>query len=356
MSEADTVSDDTIPDDLSERYHGDPEAFWLSWKTISVGGRSVAYGEAGEGVPVLFLHGWGLDHRVYKRSLARLVATGVRVVAPALPGFGGSASLSPQDSTLAGFAKWLAAFLDALEITEPALIMGHSFGGGVAIVFAHDFLERVRGLVLINSIGASAWTRRGSTLRTIRQRPLWDWGLHFPGDLWPLGQARRVLPVILSEAVPNLLREPRAFWRVAALARGANLLGELQELKRRRLPVVVLWGNRDRIITRDAFEEMCEVLGRPHSLTIDGSHAWLIADPDTFGEVITNVVDIASRTRTLGRNRRRIRRLPSLAGRLRSDRSHATRTTSCSVAPFDELGPRRSDNWRLTARMHLCES
>jgi len=322
MSEADTVSRDTTPGGGSaEPNRGDPKAFWLSWKTIVVGGRSVAYGEAGDGVPVLFLHGWGLDHRVYKRSLARLVATGVRVVAPALPGFGGSEPLPQQESTLAGFATWLAEFLDALEIKDPALIMGHSFGGGVAIVFAHNYPERVRGLVLINSIGASAWARRGVTPRTITQRPLWDWGLPFPGDLWPLGQARRVLPVILSEAVPNLLREPRAFWRVAALARGADLLGELAELKRRRLPVVVLWGNRDRIITRDAFEEMCEVLGTPHSLTIEGSHGWLIADPDTFGEVITNVVEIAARTRALDGNHRRVGELASLATRLLRPRS-----------------------------------
>ncbi len=326
MSEADTGGRGTNPGGLSDCYRGDPEAFWLSWKTIVVSGRSVAYGEAGDGVPVLFLHGWGLDHRAYKRSLARLVAAGVRVVAPALPGFGGSEPLPPEDSTLAGFAKWSAELLDALEITEPALVMGHSFGGGVAIVLAHDFPARVRGLVLINSIGASAWAQRGVTARTIRQRPLWDWGIHFPGDLWPLRQARRVLPVILSEAVPNLLREPQAFWRVAALARGADLLGELQELKRRRLPVVVLWGNRDRIITRDAFEEMCEVLGTPHALTVEGSHAWLIADPDTFGEVITNVVDIAIHARTLGRSRREVRQLQSLAGRLGRHRHSSKRT------------------------------
>ena len=72
------------------------------------------------------------------------------------------------------------------------------------------------------------------------ERPLWDWGLHFPGDLWPLGQARRVLPVILAEAVPNLLRDPGAFWRVAGLARHADLIPQLKELKARRLPVVVL--------------------------------------------------------------------------------------------------------------------
>jgi pimeloyl-ACP methyl ester carboxylesterase len=291
---------------------GSHRPFWLAWKQIEVDGRTAAYGEAGRGTPVVFLHGWGLDHRVYRRGLARLAATGVRVLAPALPGFGGTASLATGDRTVPGYASWVATFLEAVGVREPVLVVGHSFGGGVGIVLAHDHPRRVRGLVLVNSIGASAWARRGTTLRTMAQRPLWDWGLHFPGDLWPLGQARRVLPVILAEAVPNLLRDPSAFWRVAGLARHADLTPQLEELKARRLPVVVLWGSRDRIITRAAFDEMCRVLGSPHSVTVDGSHAWLIADPDTFGEVMTNVVDVAMRTRRLERPARPARELPSL--------------------------------------------
>ena len=88
----------------------------------------------------------------------------------------------------------------------------------------------------------------------------------------------------------------------------------------------MLWGNRDRIITRDAFEEMCEVLGTPHSFTVEGSHAWLIADPESFGEVITNVVDIAMRTRTIGCKGSGVREFASLATRLRRHRSTGGRT------------------------------
>jgi len=298
------------PASLDER-----RAYWLAWKHVEVRGRPAAYGEAGTGTPVVFLHGWGLDHRVYKRALARLAAAGVRVVAPALPGFGGTAALRERSWSLSGFADWLTEFLDAVGVSEPSLVVGHSFGGGVGIVFAHDHPARVRGLVLVNSIGASAWSGTRGAARRMAQRPLWDWGLHFPSDLWPLGQTRRVLPVILAEAVPNLVRDPRAFWRVAALARTAYLTGELEELKARRLPVVVLWGRQDRIITRDAFEEMCAVLGDPHSFTVEGSHAWLIADPDTFGEIMTNVVDIATRTSALGPAGAPVRELPTLSNR-----------------------------------------
>ncbi len=297
---------------LHERYRQDPRAFHLSWRRLEMGGRTVVYGEAGEGPPVVFLHGWGLGHRVYKRALARLVAAGVRVVAPALPGFGGTAPLADPEHSLAGYARWLAGLLDELSVDEPAQVVGHSFGGGVAIVLAHDHPRRVRSLVLVNSIGASAWTRRGSTLRTMAQRPLWDWGLHLPGDLWPLGQVHRVMPVILAEALPNALREPKVFWQAAGIARRADLRAELEELKRRDLPVVVLWGSRDRLVTRAAFEEMCELLGGPRSIVVEGSHSWLIADPDTFGEVMTNVVEVAARAAELDTGKRAARRLSSM--------------------------------------------
>ena len=51
------------------------------------------------------------------------------------------------------------------------------------------------------------------------QRPLWDRGLHFPADLLPLHQGRRVVPVIVAEALPNLLRDPMTFSKAAGLAR-----------------------------------------------------------------------------------------------------------------------------------------
>jgi pimeloyl-ACP methyl ester carboxylesterase len=171
--------------------------------------------------------------------------------------------------------------------------MGHSFGGGVAIQAAHDFPDRVRGLVLINSIGGSAWRPNGSVMRSLAERPLWDWGLHFPGDVLPVRQMRRVVPVVLQSVVPNALRNPRALWKAAGIARYADLTAELDVLKQRRLPIVLLWGTHDEIITRASFDALRESLGDPLVVTVEGKHSWLIADPDQFGEVITNVLPIA---------------------------------------------------------------
>ncbi len=74
----------------------------------------------------------------------------------------------------------------------------------------------------------------------MRERPLWDGGLHLPADLLLRRQLTRVVPVIVADPVPNVLRNPRTISRVAHLARTADLTGQLEELKRRRLPVVIL--------------------------------------------------------------------------------------------------------------------
>lgn len=264
----------------------------LAWRTVIVDGRPAAYGVAGEGSPLVFLHGWALTHQTYRRALRRLIGQGLRVYAPALPGFGDTAELPDNEVSLPGYARWLDGFMAAVGIDVPATLVGHSFGGGVAIQTAHDWPGRAARLILVNSIGGSAW-RRGAVIRSMRERPLWDWGLHLQADVLPLRQLTRVVPVILADALPNLLRHPRTIQRVAHLARTADMSDELEELKRRRLPVVILWGQQDTVIPRASVESLRAALGDPKLITVPGNHTWLLADPQGFGEIITNVIGAA---------------------------------------------------------------
>jgi pimeloyl-ACP methyl ester carboxylesterase len=270
-----------------------PAGQHLEWGTTTVDGRPAAYGVAGQGRRMVFLHGWGLAHHAYRHALGPLVRQRLRVYAPALPGFGGTASLPRDELGFAGYARWVAHFLDAVGIDGPVTLIGHSFGGGVAIQTAYDWPRRVSRLVLVNSIGGSAWSHHHGMVRRIRERPLWDWGLHLQADLLPIRQLTRVVPVIVSDAVPNLFRNPRAIWDVAHLARTADLTGELEELKRRRLPVVILWGRSDKVIPPASLESLCTALGDPKLITVPGKHSWLLADPQGFGEVMTDVVGVA---------------------------------------------------------------
>lgn len=292
----------------------------LVWKSTEVDGRPALYGVAGEGLPLVFIHGWGLGQHAYKRALKRLVRLGCQVYAPALPGFGGSAELPAGRFDLDGYASWVNGFLDAVGIDEPVFLVGHSFGGAVSIQFAHDHQGRVRTLVLVNSVGGSAWSTPGASglVKSMAQRPLWDWGIHFPSDILPIPHITRVLPVILEDAIPNLLRNPRAMWRAAQLARSADLTSELEALRRRQLPVVVLWGDQDRIIPRPSFDALCVAIGAEGEV-VSGNHSWLLADPDSFGEVMTNIVAVADVARKAEDDRpakrsRRPRKLAQLPG------------------------------------------
>lgn len=260
---------------------------------VRVRGRRVVYLDEGEGPAVVFLHGWGLSQASYRTALDRLTRSGVHVLAPALPGFGGTADLPAGELSLGGYGRWVVDFLDAVGQPDPVTLVGHSFGGGVAIRMAHDAPQRVDRLVLINSIGGSAWTDANGVWRALRERPLWDWGLHLRADLLSRRQLTRVLPVILQDVIANVLGNPGAVWRVARLARTADLRAELEELKRRRVPVVVVWGREDRVIPEASLAALRLALGTPEVITVAGNHTWLISDPRSFGEVITNVLSLS---------------------------------------------------------------
>lgn len=285
-------------------------------KRTWVQGRPAAYSTAGSGLPVVFLHGWALGQHTYRDVVERIAAEGVRVIAPSMPGFGDTGELPNASFSLSGYAAWIADLLDALEIDEPAVLVGHSFGGGVATRFAHDHPQRTRSLVLVNSVGGSSW-RSGNTLRSITERPLWDWGLHFPADVWPIRQATRVLPVIAEDLLPNLIRHPRALVKVANLARRADLRAELEAMRDQGTPITIIWASRDGVIPRESFEALCVASG-VQGTVVDGSHSWLLADPDLFGEVITNDMSIAKAARAMEADapterRRGIRRVTSLS-------------------------------------------
>ncbi len=306
-STSDPDGTDGAEGEASERVHPGPSAQHVAaparqvvvHKRTFVQDRPVAYSVAGTGMPVVLLHGWALGDHTYREVIAEVAAQGCHVIAPAMPGFGGTHELPKQQFSMVGYARWVADLLDALDIDEPAVVVGHSFGGGVAIRFAHDHPERVRSLVLVNSVGGSSW-RQGGVIRSLAERPLWDWGLHFPSDVWPLRQATRVLPVMLEDFVPNLIRNPRAIAKVANLARRADLRAELEQLRANGMPVTILWGSRDGIIPRESFEAMCIASGVEGRI-VDGSHSWLLADPEQFGEVITNDVNVARLARDLER-------------------------------------------------------
>ncbi len=250
----------------------------IRFERIDVGDARAEHGRGGSGPAVVFLHGWGLAPRSYSSSLAQLVEIGCTVAAPAQPGFGRTPALGSGECSFSGYANWLARYLDAAGISEPVVVVGHSFGGGVALQFAHDHPDRVRAVVACNGVGGTV--RSGPA-----DRHWWEWGRHLGSDVLALESVVRVLPAVLGEAVPNLVQNPLAMWRVAEFVRRADLRREIRMIRHRRTPVTLVWSDRDRLVPHGSFSTLCTAAG-VEGVVVPGHHNWLIADPARFSDIV----------------------------------------------------------------------
>src|SRR5215207_5868807 len=98
--------------------------------TVDAGGHRVAYERRGEGPPVVLLHGYVGDRRMWRSQIDEL-SDEFTVVAWDAPGYGGSSD-PPEGFRLSDFADCLAASIGALGLGRPH-VLGMSFGGGLAL-------------------------------------------------------------------------------------------------------------------------------------------------------------------------------------------------------------------------------
>lgn len=123
----------------------------------------INYIQYGKGSDVVLLHGWGQNIAMMD-SLGKKLENSHRITILDLPGHGESAE--PKDVlTIYDFAEILKEFLDKLNITNPVLI-GHSFGGRIAIVYSS--LYEVKKLVLMGAPCIRKEKKQSLKVRTLK--------------------------------------------------------------------------------------------------------------------------------------------------------------------------------------------
>jgi pimeloyl-ACP methyl ester carboxylesterase len=118
--------------------------------SVDVSGIRVEYFEQGAGEPVVLLHSTGASSSQWRR-LAAALGDRFHVIAPDLYGYGGTAPWQGEgEISLAAEAALVAALVERLD--EPVHLVGHSFGGAVALRLARERPELVKSLVLIEPV------------------------------------------------------------------------------------------------------------------------------------------------------------------------------------------------------------
>jgi 3-oxoadipate enol-lactonase len=245
-------------------------------------GTTMAYVEAGNGEPIVLLHGFCGSHGYWDEVIPLLAAHG-RIIAPDIRGHG-SSSASEGVYSMEQLADDLAALLDELQLHQVNLF-GHSLGGYVSLAFAEKYPERLLTLGLVHSTSYPdsevAQANRLKAADSIRMNGI----VPFVDELIPKLFAenhRLSMPGQLQKALEI------GYGTSAAGAAGCALgmrerpdrTGVLENLD---LPVLLLAGELDAVIPPEKRFPVAK--GNVAALTLEGvAHMGMVEDPQAFAE------------------------------------------------------------------------
>jgi len=237
---------------------------------VDADGFRIRYLEAGTGSPLVWLHGAG----GLRRSRAQdLLAAQHRVILFEVPGFGQS-PVNERSTGIPDVARTMARAADALDLGEYNLL-GHSFGGRVAIWWAVQTPERMKALILAapaaivptNHVREVAPESRASTL------------YHHPERVPPMP---RPDPAILA-------KQEALLQRVSGPRPDVELEARMGDMK---VPTLVLFGTDDVMIPAEMGRAYREKLPNCHYMLVyDAGHGLDADRPEAFASLVGDFLE-----------------------------------------------------------------
>ncbi|MBL4697750.1 MAG: alpha/beta hydrolase [Phycisphaerales bacterium] len=235
--------------------------------------------ECGSGMPVVFLHGLvGLNEHWGK--VVDRIASRVKCVTLEVP----LLELRGVDCSLSAVSAMTMQFLDR-EIGEPAILVGNSFGGHVALRVTHERPELVHALILAGSSGLIERT----VVKGAPVRPTREWLVEKIGELFY--DKSKMDPNDVDRAF-ELLNErggARAMVKLSKSARRDNMTDDLADIHQRTL---LIWGKEDIVTPPSAGQGFSELMPNAKLHWIDScGHAPMIEAPIAFGDAMHGFFD-----------------------------------------------------------------
>ena len=223
---------------------------------VPAGGVELAVDMRGEGLPVLFVHGFPFDRTMWRHQLATL--SRARCIALDLRGVGGSGVPEADRYSLSRYADDLVAVLDALGVGE-AVLCGLSMGGYVIFELLRRHPARVKAMILADTKpqADSADAKRGrDELTRVAEQEGQDAVIE---RLLP-----RLLAPVTQAEVAGQVREMARHWSVPGLVGALRVLRDrpdsTETLRGVRVPTLVLVGSDDEITPPDTARAMAQLI------------------------------------------------------------------------------------------------
>lgn len=278
---------------------------------VELHGRRLAYRMTGSGPVLLLVHGIAGSSVSWRPVMRRLADAGHTVVAPDLPGHGDS-ERHLGDHSLGAHASILRDLLQVLDLPRVTMV-GHSLGGGVGMVFAYHFPERVERLALVDSGGLGREVSpliRAATLpgaehliRLATTPPVLRAAGALGGTLARVGIKPGGDMAEIAVGVASLGDAERraAFVRAARsiASTGGQRVSAVERLYLvEEVPVLLVWGDRDPVIPLAHGRAAHAALPASRLEVFCGAgHFPMLDDPERFAAVVADWVATTTPTR-----------------------------------------------------------
>ncbi|MCP4628352.1 MAG: alpha/beta hydrolase [bacterium] len=224
----------------------------IAGKFVQIDSKKIRYIEAGSSIPLVFIHGFGSSIFSWRKNLGP-ISKHHRVCAPDLAGFGYSDKPLDANYSIDAYAEFIIQVMDKLQIRQ-AILVGHSLGGGIALLTSLKFPSRVRAPVLLDAeaypITPPLMLRVAKlpVIRSVIHRAIGEWVVrislkrsYYDHDL--------ITDRLVDEYYRPFLTENGKAAPIKVLQ--AMEFEKLKELPRRyrriRKRTLIIWGEEDRI-------------------------------------------------------------------------------------------------------------
>ncbi|MFL5908652.1 MAG: alpha/beta fold hydrolase [Solirubrobacterales bacterium] len=280
---------------------GDPLG---SYEQIELHGHEVNFQAAGEGPLLVLLHGITSTSDAWRHVMPRL-AERYTVIAPDMIGHGRSAK--PRgDYSLGAYAAGVRDLLAVLGFDRGSVV-GHSFGGGIAMQFAYLFPEYVERMALISSGGLG---REVHPLLRAAVLPGSDWVLPVLASEWPVkaGDAvRSVLARLGLATSPDISEFARGYASLSEEGASEAFIHTMRSVIDHdgqrvsaldrlyladQLPTLFIWGDNDPVIPVEHGRNAHRIVEHSRYVEIEGAGHWpMLDDPDRIVRELTDFMD-----------------------------------------------------------------
>jgi pimeloyl-ACP methyl ester carboxylesterase len=258
--------------------------------TIELDGTHFNYTERGTGTPLVLVHGFPLDNRIWDDQVAAL-SDRCRVIAPDLRGFGQTRSEEPFGiESLADDLHRLLTKLDAL----PCIMAGLSMGGYVALAYDAKYATDLKGLILVDT-RAEADTTEGKQGRekmicTVRE---------FGSEAVANAMMPKMLAPDTERSRPALMQKLRGIMEACPAKTIENALVALRDrrdycdrLASIAVPTLIVVGEHDAITPVSVSEFMHREIPKSKLVVVKGAgHMSAMEQPEQVSRAIRGFVE-----------------------------------------------------------------